>query len=97
MDEGECCRLWVGAALAMAEGTAGVRSAGGADKAIAAASEALRPRVYGKAGGACAGSMHCCKRASEWERSLSRKECDLARGTDERRRDLSGHGNNATD
>jgi len=81
----------------MAEGTAGVGSAGGADKATAAASEALGPRAYGEAGGACAGSMHRCERASERERSLSRKECDLARGTDERRRDLSGHGNNATD
>ena len=89
--------MWAGAALAMAEGTAGVGSAGGADKATAAASEALGPRAYGEAGGACAGSMHRCERASEWERSLSQKECDLARGTDERRRDLSGHGNNATD
>jgi len=81
----------------MAEGTAGVGSAGGADKATAAASEVLGPRAYGKAGGACVGSMHCCERASEREHSLSRKECDLTRGTDKRRRDLSGHGNNATD
>jgi len=38
----------MGAALAMAEGTAGVRSAGGADKATVAASEALRAWAYGK-------------------------------------------------
>jgi len=41
----------LGAALAMAEGTAGIGSAGGADKATIAASEALRPWAYGKAGG----------------------------------------------
>jgi len=41
----------VGAALAMAEGTAGVGSAGGADKATIAASEALGPSAYGRAGG----------------------------------------------
>ena len=38
----------VGAALAMAEGTFGVRSAGRADKATVAASEALGPRAYGR-------------------------------------------------
>ena len=81
----------------MAEGTAGIGSAGGADKATAAASEALGPRAYGEAGGTCVGSMHRCERASERERLLSRKECDLARGTNKRRRDLSGNGNNATD
>jgi len=41
----------VGAALAMAEDTSGVGSAGGADKATVAASEALGPRAYGGAGG----------------------------------------------
>jgi len=41
----------LGAALAMAKGTAGVGSAGGADKATIAASEVLRPWAYGKAGG----------------------------------------------
>jgi len=41
----------LGAALAMAEGTAGIRSAGRADKATVAASKALRPWAYGKAGG----------------------------------------------
>ena len=41
----------VGAALAMAEGTAGVRSASGADKATVAAPEALGPGAYDGAGG----------------------------------------------
>jgi len=41
----------VGAALAMAEGAAGVGSAGGADKATVAAPEALGPRAYDRAGG----------------------------------------------
>jgi len=41
----------VGAALAMAKGTAGVGSAGGADKATIVASEALGPLAYGRAGG----------------------------------------------
>jgi len=68
----------------MAEGTAGVRSAGGADKATIAAPEVLGPGVYGGAGGAGAkdhrmarpgmGLMHRCKMANE--RSLSQKECD---------------------
>ena len=40
----------VGAAFAMAEGPASIGSAGGADKATVAVSEALGPRVYGKAG-----------------------------------------------
>ena len=85
----------MGAALAMAEGPAGVGSAGGADKATVAASEALGPRAYGEGGGACAGSMHRCKSASG--RSLSRKENGLTRGTNGRgRRVLSGHGSNAT-
>jgi len=85
----------VGAALAMAEGTAGVGSADGANEAAVAASEALGPRAYGEAGGACAGSIHRCERASI--RSLSRNGCGLAGGTDGRkRRDLSGHGSNAT-
>ena len=41
----------MGAAFAMAEGTASVGSAGGADEATVAVSEALGPRAYGKAGG----------------------------------------------
>jgi len=71
----------VGAALAMAEGTAGVGSASGADKATVAAPEALGPGAYGGAGGACVnrhrmvrpgiGPMHRGERASE--RSLIRK------------------------
>jgi len=45
-------------------------------------------------------STHHCERASE--RALSWNECDLVRGTDElgrarRRRDLSEHGENATE
>jgi len=64
----------------MAKGTASVRSAGRADKATAAASKALGPRVYGEAGGAYAGLMHRCERASKWECLLSQKECDLTRG-----------------
>jgi len=81
------------AALAMAESPAGVGSAGGADKATVAAPEALGPGAYGGAGGGEAGAkghriarprmgpMHRGQRASE--RSLSRKERDIARGTDE--------------
>ena len=79
----------VGTALAMAKGTAGVGSAGGADKATVAASEALGPWAYGRAGGRASvkchrkarpgiGSTHCCKRASEC--LLSRKGCK--KGTD---------------
>ena len=45
----------VGAAFAMAKGTASVGSAGGADEAAIAASEALGPRAYGKAGGGMCG------------------------------------------
>ena len=41
----------LGAALAMAKGTASIGSAGRADKATIAASEALRPWAYGKAEG----------------------------------------------
>ena len=40
----------VSTALAMAEGTAGVESASGAEKATAAKSEALEPGAYGEAG-----------------------------------------------
>jgi len=39
------------AVLAMAEGPAGIGSAGGADEATVAVPEALGPRVYGGAGG----------------------------------------------
>ena len=47
----------MGAALAMAEGTASVRSAGRADKATVAAPEALGPRAYGRAGGGGVGQV----------------------------------------
>ena len=52
--------LVMDAALAMAKGTAGIRSAGGADKATIAAPEALWPRAYGGAGG---GAWGRCKRS----------------------------------
>jgi len=43
----------------MAEGTSGIGSAGGADKAAVAASEALGPRAYGGAGwGECKRPLH---------------------------------------
>jgi hypothetical protein len=42
--------LVMSTALAMAEGTAGIESAGGAENATAAKSEALEPGAYGKAG-----------------------------------------------
>ena len=48
----------VSAALAMAEGTAGVESAGGAEKAIAAKSEALESGAYGEAGSRREGPLH---------------------------------------
>jgi hypothetical protein len=40
-------------ALAMAEGTTGIESAGGAEKATATKSEALEPRAHGEAGSRC--------------------------------------------
>jgi hypothetical protein len=50
----------VSAALAMAEGTAGVESAGGAEKATAAKSEALESGAYGEAGSRREGPLlHC--------------------------------------
>jgi len=58
----------------MAKGTAGVESAGGAEKAATAGLEALVPGTYGGAG-----SRH--DRASE--RLMGRKESDWVRGTDE--------------
>jgi len=45
--------LVVSAALAMAEDTTSVRSAGKAEKAITAKSKALEPGAYGKAGSRC--------------------------------------------
>jgi len=73
----------MGAAFAIAVGTSGIGSAGGADKASVAASEALVPRAYGS---------HCMARPGMWlayhhkrlsKPSLSRNEDSLARGTDE--------------
>jgi len=46
--QGEALQI-LSAALAMAEGTTCVKSAGKAEKAIAAKSEALEPGAYGKA------------------------------------------------
>jgi len=43
--------LVVHAVLAMAEGPAGIGSAGGADEATIAVPKALGPRAYGRAGG----------------------------------------------
>ena len=42
----------MGAALAIAKGTSGIRSDGRADKATVAAPKALESRAYGRAGGA---------------------------------------------
>jgi len=72
----------MGTALAMAKGTSGVGSAGGADKATVAASEVLGPRAYGRVGGEVQKAStwrglawdRCRKRASECP--LSRKECE---------------------
>jgi len=73
----------VHAVLAMAKGPAGVGSAGGADEATVAVSEALGPGVYGGAGGGADTKGHriarpgkrpmqCGKKASK--RSLRWKE-----------------------
>ena len=48
----------VSAALAMAEGTAGVESAGGAEKVTAAKPEALKSGAYGEAGSRHEGPLH---------------------------------------
>ena len=58
----------------MAEGTTGVKSAGGAEKATAARVEALEPGAHGGAGSRC-------ERVSE--RSIGQEESDWARGTHE--------------
>ena len=54
----------MGAALAMAEGPAGVGSAGRVDNTTIAASKVLGPRAYGEGGGACVGSIYHCKSTS---------------------------------
>ena len=80
----------MGAALAMAEGAASIGSAGRADKATIAVSEAVGPKAHGRAEGAGAkghcvarpgiGLMNCYERATK--RLLSQKEWDIIRGTD---------------
>ena len=95
------------AALAMAKGPAGVRSACGTDKATVAVPEALGPGAYGRAGGGadakghhivrpCMGPRHCGERVGE--HLLSWKERDIARGNEmgPAERDLSGHGKYVT-
>ena len=62
-----------GTAPSMAKGTAGVESAGRAEKAAAAGLEALVPGTYGGAGSRC-------DRVSE--RSMGWKESNWVRGTD---------------
>ena len=72
----------MGAALAMAEGTSGIGSAGRADKATIAVSKVLGPRAYGGAGGEVQKAStwqglawdRCCKRVSKCP--LSWKECE---------------------
>ena len=92
----------MGAALALAEGTSGVRSAGGADKASVAASKALGPRAYGgvgvevrkaAAGQGLARDRHR-KRASEC--LSSRKECKGPHKLGPQMENRSGHGKDAT-
>ena len=86
----------LGAALAMAEGTAGVGSAGGADKATVAASDALGPRAYGKGGGGGMCGVNVPLREREWV-LVEPKGMWPRKGTNGHgRRDLSGHGSNAT-
>jgi len=58
----------------MAKGTAGVKSAGGAEKAATAGLEALVPGTYGGAGSRCDRASEC---------SMGQKESDWVRGTDE--------------
>jgi len=77
------------AALAMAEGTACVESAGEAEKAIAAKSEALEPGAYDKAGrrerppqGWARHGVETSPREGEWEGYVrTREKSDRARGT----------------
>ena len=73
----------VGATPAMAEGTASIKCAGGAEKATAAKLKALEPRAYGEAGNRCemplrgnashrVGTMICCLETSMRGRNTSR-------------------------
>ena len=73
----------MGTAFAIAVGTSGVRSAGGADKASIAAPKVLVPRAYGSHCMVRPGMQlaYCHERLSE--PLLSWNEDALARGTDE--------------
>jgi len=73
----------VGTAFAIAVGTSGVGSAGRADKASVAASEALVPRVYGSHRMARPGMQSAYHHKRLSEPSLSQNEDGLTRGTDE--------------
>jgi len=64
----------VGTAPAMAEGTAGVEPAGGAEKATTANPEALEPGAHGEAGSRREGPPQGDRRKRASERSMSRKE-----------------------
>lgn len=100
--------LVVSAALAMAEGTAGVESAGGARKTTAAKSEALKPGAYGEAGSRCERPLHSWAwhgvdtPTREGKRALDKLERKQPREGhprvgDRRWRELSGHEKKATE
>jgi len=93
----------VGTALAMAKGTAGAGSAGGAEKPLLQHPERWSARRIARegAGAKCRRKAkpgielrHCRERASK--RLMSRKKSDRVRVTRELRTDLSGHGMKAT-
>jgi len=94
----------VGTALVMAKGTAGARSAGGAEKPLLQHPERWSARrMAGQGAGAkcCRKAKpgielrHCHERASK--RLMSQKESDQVRATRKLRTDLSGHGKKPTD
>ena len=94
----------VGTALVMAKGTAGARSASGAEKPLLQHPEhwSARHMAGQGAGTKCRRKVkpgielrHCRERASK--RLMSRKESDRVRATRELRTDLSGHGKKPTD
>jgi len=77
----------MGTALAIAKGTSGIGSGGGADKASVAAPKALESRAYGRAGGAGVKATAWQGLGwSQWERaskcSLGQKGRDQAGGID---------------
>ena len=94
----------MGAALAMAKGTAGAGSAGGAEKPplrhprrwsarrMARQGAGAKRRRKAKPG---IEPRHRCERASK--RPMSRKESDRVRVTRELRSDLLGHGTKPTE